>query len=406
MESTKKLIMVTGDNNNKYYDMNPNADGSTWTAKWGRVGVTESTQVYPMDKWDSKYREKVKKGYKDVTEMYIVSEKKDSSFLDISDKDVKMLLDALQRYASKSISDNYTVSSESVTYKQVEEAQRILDRLTPMIKMGGNISQINENLLELYQVIPRKMKNVKYHIFDFPKVVDRDQLARVQTTIADEQATLDVMSGQVTMQSEGDKVTDKGSVTLLDMMGIAIVPATADFSMIKKYMDEENQKFRRAFQVVNKRTQSKFDSFLTSKQNQATKLFWHGSRNENWLSIMEQGLVLRPTNAVRTGAMYGTGCYFADKCRKSMGYTSLSGSYWAKGSSNVAYLALYNVHVGNMLRIQRHESWCYNLSKEALQKRGNYDSVFAEKGADLRNNEFIIYNDNQSTIKYLIEVSG
>lgn len=33
--------------------------------------------------------------------------------------------------------------------------------------------------------------------------------------------------------------------------------------------------------------------------------------------------------------------YFATKARKSIGYTSLSGSRWASGSNNVAYLAIF-----------------------------------------------------------------
>ena len=62
------------------------------------------------------------------------------------------------------------------------------------------------------------------------------------------------------------------------------------------------------------------------------KLLWHGSRNENWMSIISNGLILNP-NAVITGKMFGQGIYFAPKSRKSFGYTSYDGSYWARGNS-------------------------------------------------------------------------
>jgi poly [ADP-ribose] polymerase 2/3/4 len=402
----RKLIMVTGENNNKYYDMVMNSDG-TWLAKWGRVGVTESTQTYPMEKWDSKYNEKLRKGYKDVTELRLVATKTSSSFLDVSDAVVRQFIDSLQRYAKKSIAENYTVSSESVTQKQIEEAQIILNTLSNITKINAKVPSINQNLLELFQVIPRKMKNVKYHIYEYNTITTREQLQTIQNAIAEEQATLDVMAGQVQIQEQEETIEDKGGITLLEMMGLDIVPVTDGFiSTIKNMMDFDNSKFRKAYKVINKKTQSKFDSYISQKINKTVKLFWHGSRNENWLSIMEQGLVLRPTNAIRTGSMFGHGIYFADKCKKSLGYTSLRGSYWASGASDKAYLALYDVHLGNPLKVDRHTSWCSDLTEKSLKAKGNYDSVFALKGADLINNEYIIYNDNQSTIKYIIEVSN
>ena len=102
--------------------------------------------------------------------------------------------------------------------------------------------------------------------------------------------------------------------------------------------------------------------------------------------------------------MFGHGVYFADKAQKSIGYTSLRGSYWAAGSSNRAYLAVFNVHTGNWLKSQRHETWMYDLNESKLKNRGNYDSLFALGGYDLRNNEYIVYNKNQCTIQYLVEI--
>jgi len=52
-----------------------------------------------------------------------------------------------------------------------------------------------------------------------------------------------------------------------------------------------------------------FDDFVEQEQVKDVRLFWHGSRNENWWSIINTGLVLRPTNAVITGKMFGYGIY-------------------------------------------------------------------------------------------------
>jgi len=166
------------------------------------------------------------------------------------------------------------------------------------------------------------------------------------------------------------------------------------------------KQFKCAYQVINHSTQKDFEDFVQNNTNQKTELFWHGSRNENWLSILKEGLVLRPANAVITGKMFGYGLYFADKFRKSLNYTSLSGSYWANGTANRGFLALYNVHVGKQFKIKKHENWCYQLSEDNLRKQQkDANSLFAQGGADLRNNEYIIYNHHQCTVRYLVEVN-
>ena len=60
----KKLVMVTtGANHNKYYEMIPNADGSTFTVKYGRVGANPQVRSYDSYDFNKKYREKLNKGY-------------------------------------------------------------------------------------------------------------------------------------------------------------------------------------------------------------------------------------------------------------------------------------------------------------------------------------------------------
>lgn len=63
----KHLVCVTGQNNNKYYDMREKPDG-TFDATYGRIGATATTINYPMSKWDSTLNSKLRKGYEDMTE--------------------------------------------------------------------------------------------------------------------------------------------------------------------------------------------------------------------------------------------------------------------------------------------------------------------------------------------------
>lgn len=403
-----KLIMVTARNNNKYYEMSENGDG-TFTVKYGRVGSRAATATYPSRLWNSKYREKVRKGYKDQTHLFATSKGEDVvDFEDINDKMVKQLMNSLMRYAKKSISHNYNVTADQVTIKQVEEAQSLLDNLVAALQMNMNLTAFNTTLLELYQIIPRKMSRVSDHLVTTP-TNDKD-LKAIEEKLANEQATLDVMRGQVSIndqQTESPEAAEK--INLLQAMGLKMehVKEQKVIEMIKKMMGGDASKFYQAYQVTNIETQKQFDQFLSTAKDKKTELFWHGSRNENWLSIMKTGLVLRPANAVITGKMFGYGLYFADKFRKSLNYTSLRGSYWTNGSQDRGFLALYDVHVGKQMTIQKHQPWCYQLTADNLKKQGaDYDSLFAIGGADLINNEYIIYHQSQCTVKYIVEVRG
>jgi poly [ADP-ribose] polymerase len=403
---TVKLIMVTADNNNKYYEMQENAN-DTFTVTYGRVGATATKQDYPIREWDKKYREKVNKGYKDQTHLFAEGEP-EIEFADIAESMVQTLINELMRYSKKSISNNYTVTADQVTRKQVSEAQRLLDALVGQVILGMDIKGFNKFLLDLYQVIPRRMANVNDYLIKTAST--QAEVEHINQMLSQEQTTLDVMRGQVEVNERKKEISEEKQekINILEAMGLEIseVKDKATIVMIKKLMQDNAAKFVRAFQVINIRTQKVFDKWMTEKPNKKTELFWHGSRNENWISIMENGLVLRPANAVITGKMFGYGLYFADKFAKSLNYSSLQGSYWTAGTDKKGFLALYDVHVGNQFHIKNHQSWCYELTEENLKKKGkDYDSLFAEGGADLRNNEYIVYNQAQCTIHYLVEVA-
>ena len=56
----------TNAHHNKYYEMNENPDGASFTATWGKIGFNGGTQIYGMNEWSMKYQEKINKGYKDI----------------------------------------------------------------------------------------------------------------------------------------------------------------------------------------------------------------------------------------------------------------------------------------------------------------------------------------------------
>lgn len=410
---TKKLIMVTGKNNNKFYNMIPQGDGN-WLAQWGRVGVTKMEKNYDSSVFEKKLREKKKKGYVDITDLAVDNGGNGSAATKSSpvakgsllSRTVANIITTLQRYAKKSVSQNYLVTVEGVTQAMCEEAQRKVDELAGMVCKFCGTEDFNNKLLEIFQVLPRRMKKVQDFLVPFRYVDNDDKVIYLKKFMQREQDTLDQLAGQVGAH-QAQKATGGTSLDdTLKGLGLEARDATADeITKIKKMVSDSDVKRQvaRIISVENKNTQKVFDSHVDKASNKKTKWFWHGSRNENWFSIISTGLLIRPSGAVITGAMFGNGIYFASRARKSLGYTSLRGSYWASGSSNVGFMAVYDVHLGREYRIKRHNSECYKFSPNYLKRKGGFDSVVAEKGADLYNDEFIVYSKDQCTVKFIVE---
>lgn len=398
-----KLIMVTSANNNKFYDMVENDDGSI-AIDFGRVGVTSTKMNYPVGKkkWESLYNEKINKGYVDQTSLRVLSTPS-ATFQPLASSSVHQLVLNLRNYARDSVEANYTISSEAVTQAQVDTAQQILNALVGLLFPGSPAKPINDALLNLYGVIPRKMKNVKNHLIQDIQV-NEDNQDVVNKLIATEQATLDVMRGQV-VTNQIQQTSIRPSHTILDAMGLEIRPFNDDErDIVKDRLSENRNRFKSGFRIVNQTTQKGLAHWVKGAPNRQVSLLWHGSRNENWWNILKAGLLIRPTNAVITGAMFGYGIYGAGKAQKSIGYTSLQGSYWAGGSSGRAFLGLFSFHLGNMLQTNRHEYWMSSLDYQKLRKLGPYDSFYARAGVSLKNDEYIVYTADQVDIWGIVEI--
>ena len=398
----RHLVMVTaGANNNKYYDMTPHGD--SWTATYGRIGSGSQTRTYPMSQWNSKYNEKINKGYVDQTDLVkdlISTEKpKQSEYKEIENKVIAEIVERLQAMARKAISENYTISSNKVTQAMVDEAQTILTSLLSI----EDKSEFNNTLLKLFTVIPRKMGSVRSYIAQ-----DDTQFAKI---ISREQDLLDIMKGQVVQKQVIEEVKDDKPLydrTILEQLGLEFEECTVeDVARIKVALGSCSDKYHKAWKVKNIRTQKRFDDFVKDNNIKDVRLLFHGSRNENWWSIINSGLVLRPTNAVITGKMFGYGIYYAPKAKKSLGYTSLSGSYWANGNSSSGFMALMDVAYGKPYDVHSFESRFHTFDYAALQRAcPGANCLHAHEGSMLRNDEIIVYKEEQCTIKYLVELKN
>jgi poly [ADP-ribose] polymerase len=383
--------MVTGANNNKYYEMVYNG-GNTFTVNYGRVDSTKITETKPIGKWDSIYKEKTRKGYKDVSDMVstkVEVKKDDTDIVEVKQTSLTLsdkFLNLMKSYTDNLVKKTYSVKFENVTELQVETAQKLIDKLTKINRKDTQL--INDTLLELYTIIPRYMGKVQQHLL--PNI-DLDK------TFVQEQDNLDAMASQVKMYKEKPSKTKKAkkeAKTLMDILGIKMkeVSNVKELEYLIKQCSE--RKIESVFKVEKSVEDEIFENWMSKQKNKETRYLIHGTRCTSVIPILEQGLKIRPTgNFQFSGKAYGDGNYFSEVVNKSLGYT---------GYDNDKILLVYEVHTGNPFV---YEGWyrgnSFTLNYTELSKRG-FDSTHVNAGNGLLNSEIIVYNEEQCSIKYII----
>lgn len=302
---------------------------------------------------------------------------------------VAELMEYLQKEANQILEKSYTISWTDVNEHMLKDAQSLINQI------GGSVEGCNQILLKLFVVIPRKMQDVQEMLAhthkEIPEIIQR------------EQDLLDVLRFKCKQNVQKGK-TATPSETILDALGITIRECTyGENQQILKHLGKESQKyFKRAFRVQNIQTERRFYEWMS--ENGYTKkdihCYFHGSKNQNYLGLLSEGPLLNP-DAPITGKMFGYGIYLAPRAKKSINYTDISGSVWAKGKKHRAYLAVYKTAYNNAKDIY---TWTSSMTGYRASNIFPNDAVFAHKGSSLINDEVIIYREEQLTIQYLIEL--
>jgi predicted DNA-binding WGR domain protein len=156
------------------------------------------------------------------------------------------------------------------------------------------------------------------------------------------------------------------------------------------------------------------------------QLLWHGTRLTNYISILKNGLLLRPDVIPGTyisGKMFGYGIYAANSFSKSFNYTG------ADKRNPTACLFLGEFALGNTSKRLTSD---YYVSKDKLKQLGCHsthglgqntpagfdimdDGVIVPngqigksnvQGAGLLYDEFIVYDQNQLNLRFIVKVKG
>ena len=383
------LVCVNAQKNNyKFYQLED--VGDEIIATYGRMGAKkgelygERSYRYQKNMYWIKYFEKISKGYIDKSDIYLSDSKTTSKTISPSlttatkENASEYLFAKLYSFAKKTVET--TCVSSNVTKKMVTESNKILKKMYNRKTVKG----FNKQLLELLEIAPRKVSQVASllakDISDFPKIIYREEnlISAMEVLVPKKKTSKEGAFAKY--NTEVYIATDKQKEQVLSHLDDSLKPHVKNI-----------------FRVINNTQQKKFNKYLNDNNISTVKQLWHGSRNENWASIIINGLQLHP-NAVITGKMFGDGIYFAPSSKKSWGYTSYKNTYWANGNSDSAFMGLYATAYGNPLDV----SCAYRYSQTILNQH-KANCVHAHAGTQLRNDEIIFYSESALTLNYIVE---
>lgn len=393
------LKMLNAENNNyKFYKLEMiNNNPNKIQASWGRIGDKESKAYNPYSLSSAiiKASEKLEKGYKDFSEIYydeiINPQDYVNEGIKIPDNKPKTkneiaaenLYNQLLHFSERTIEENF-LSNHKITKAMIKECKNLYNNLI----QAQDVTEFNRILKDLMLTAERKVdKHNKIGKFfaespdDFKRIIDREESI--------------LMSMQVV------NIATENTNTFPNYLKVRLATKKERDEVINQLDISKRGLVAKVYKVVNKETNKKFQKYIKENNIQNIKYFWHGSRNQNWLSIAETGLLLNP-NAIITGKMYGNGIYFSSDSDKSWGYTS--GGYWTgeKGKVKTKFMALYETAYGT----PQYEYGVKKYTEKDLKDR-NKDCVHAlgrnNGGSALKRDEIIFFNESAVNIKYLVE---
>ena len=377
----------------KFYELIPNKDKDTVTAKYGRMGVQkgemfgERSYDYPLSMFWIKYQEKIGKGYVDRSDVYLNAKKKapedDITQSETNDTPSGRLFAKLKEFAKQAI--RTAKVQVPITQAIIDESKRLLNEM----RKANTTEQFNNHLLNLIATLQRPVETGRG--IGVKKVMANDEkdFAKI---ILREQDLITAM--------EGNKQTKTSSCDF-SQYHIEVYEATEKqrVQVMRHLSDTLKGKVKNVYRVIPKEQQQKFNEYLETHQIKTVKQLWHGSRNQNWMSILINSLQLNP-DAIITGKMFGQGVYFAPSSMKSWNYTSYRGTSWAKGTDDCAFMGLFAVAYGEAYDT---DTWSGRTDYKELVADAGKNCLHAHAESALLNDEIVFYDEAAMVLNYIVE---
>ncbi|BAU63450.1 WGR domain-containing protein [Stanieria sp. NIES-3757] len=410
------LIYVEIDQNSNKVWQGKVTDDSCFTAQWGRVGSKLQSKTYQFssvllakNKFERMKREKLRKGY---TEAQLISNQQ-PQITTISSEDLETIAakqihhggdvrsKQLIRYlVSVNIHEiiaqtniNYDVSTGTfstplglITPNAIALAR---DYLLQIAAMKRNNSRTFGQLISQYlRLIPQNFgKKLDQSVFRSPQELQRQYeiLNALDAALATSQPSIEEKIFECTLtRVPGSTTEGKNTFRWLRQLYK---------STLNTHHLASQYQLRRVYEIDIPSMRRIFSKKAAEIGN--VKLHWHGTKASNLLSILKQGLIIPPADAIQcTGRMFGNGIYGSQQSTKALNYAT---NYWNQSGDNEqrVFMLLCEFAMGKEYHPR---NWSQNLPKKG------YDSTYVTPGiTGVINQESIVYSTEQVNLKYLCE---
>lgn len=416
----KKYLVKIDPETNAYnfYKIVPNNMGPRTLSvggSYGRIGAAEKDlnaeniirKPYPSCMYWLKFYEKQNQGYQDMSDTMVEEDEElERMFSEVKDVEAEAadlateLYNKLRQSAREAVASQIDVNflSEKAPFTKAQIAKGW--KLMADLGKSKTVDDFNKALLKLLAISPRRIdkfhgQTINSYLAQTGKTAG-EQMSIFADIIAREESLLQAMEAVINTAnprfSKTPVLSPFGNIEISE-------PTEAEIADVKSRLEGSLiNRVKKIYRVVCNDQQEKFDAYVAENNIQDIRMFWHGSRNENWISIIKNSLMLNP-NAVITGKMWGYGIYFAPSSLKSWGYTSYTGTVWANGDSNTAYMGLYATAYGI--------PYCPTTRVDGtagMMKEKGTNCLHAKKDVcGLYNDEVIFYNESAVCLQYLVE---
>ncbi len=416
------------DNSNKFYmaevHVSTTGLGCRFYLNYGRVGTPGQSGAKPfatveqaLAEFDKKVREKVRKGYVRV-EMATTSVGSKVGQTQLNASGLKGIIDPSQIQRAKSSLPPEIASFVEHLYEETNRAVSMSisgtstgDIQTPLGNLGiGGIHKGYQLLNILIQAIERKDQRAVHEAsIEFYKYIPRKMPSNLRTDtswIIDKPSRVEREMDILKLYEDSLRMINVMGTSDLDQKYAALycdVKHINDPRIIEKIQNEITRSKARnhnfGLRVVNVYAVRLHNEPAFDPSPGNIQTLYHGSRNAHLVGILSSHLKLphKLGNGVtKAGAMFGPGLYFANNSTKSANYSFAAFSGGPANKRDSAYLFLADVSLGRIYEVQS--------SYYVDQAPRGYHSVKGCVGAYLKNDEFIVYRENQARLRYIVEV--
>ena len=286
-----------------------------------------------------------------------------------------------------------------LTLGQIEKGEAILDELYHLFQAGkATKKQLEDGSGAFYSAIPHRLGRKR----DAIQAAVIDSLAQ----FSQKQDTLQLMKDMLAVNGErGSVLFDSQLDQQYRALGceLSFVPhGSPGFEELAEYVvkSQVTKKNVRVVNVFSLKRPAEHAAFRADVGNE--RLLFHGSKITNWVGILSRGMLM-PKIVVSMGGnrtdagWLGNGMYFTDAACTAAFYTSA-------GKKQTRFMAVARVALGE---VKDYTKITYGLtapppgyhSTHGVRRSATVKSAFDD-------NEYVIYDQHQQRLEYLVEFTA